>query len=476
MTLLSAYRLHLPPELSFESVRAFIRSLSGIAGLRPPALGWRPHVVLEAHLSRDAAAFFLLAPQLVAEAVTEQIAACLPDVIIEEADLPVIEVDRTVELRLTRTDRALRTDEPANLASALLAGLVPQEGSTIWQVVLLPLPYRDRLREATTHHEAEDAVGQLLSPEVLVGRSDIRRKQAEPPFSVSLRFGCSGPSARVSIGRAISSLRSVSSAGVTVVPRAIGPRTTSRRLRARRPSQWSWPAVLNAEELAILCGWPTNGTRVPWSRGPARLLMAAPTALPRAGRVFGTSVAPLPPRTIATDERAIRHHTHVLGPTGVGKSTLLARLALEDVAAQRATVVIDPKGDLVEAILDRIPRPNADVVVIDPTDDARPIGLNLLEGVAHVPPEVTVELVLSLLHRLYARSWGPRTQDILHASLMTLASAPGATLVDLPLLLTRPDYRRRLVAAIDDPLGVGSFWEWYDALSSAEQAQVLGLS
>jgi hypothetical protein len=81
---------------------------------------------------------------------------------------------------------------------------------------------------------------------------------------------------------------------------------------------------------------------------------------------------------------------------------------------------------------------------------------------------------LSLLHRLYAASWGPRTQDILHASLMTMAGHDEATLVDLPLLLTRPDYRRRFVAPIDDPLGVGGFWNWYEALSPAEQAQVLG--
>ncbi len=69
-----------------------------------------------------------------------------------------------------------------------------------------------------------------------------------------------------------------------------------------------------------------------------------------------------------------RQHLHVLGATGSGKSTLIANLVLGDVAAGRGAVVVDPKGDLVDDIIDRLPtQVAARVVVLDPDDAAAPL-------------------------------------------------------------------------------------------------------
>ncbi|WP_049793418.1 type IV secretory system conjugative DNA transfer family protein [Conexibacter woesei] len=167
-----------------------------------------------------------------------------------------------------------------------------------------------------------------------------------------------------------------------------------------------------------------------------------------------------------------RHHLHLLGPTGTGKSTLIARLALDDLAAGRGAVVIDPKGDLVEDILARIPSDKIDRVDLLDPHDPKPPALNVLEG---RDTDLVVDQLVGIFHRLYERSWGPRTDDILRSSLLTLAQAEEPmTLADVPRLLTEDDWRSRLTDPIDDPIGLEPFWTWYDGLSEATRAQVTG--
>jgi len=74
-------------------------------------------------------------------------------------------------------------------------------------------------------------------------------------------------------------------------------------------------------------------------------------------------------------------------------------------------------------------------------------------------------------HGLYEANWGPRMQDILHASLLTLAGRGDASLCVLPALLTNPTVRRCLRAGIDDPIALEPFWAWFDAISDAERLQ-----
>ncbi len=213
---------------------------------------------------------------------------------------------------------------------------------------------------------------------------------------------------------------------------------------------------------------------LPGLASPAARRLAPVAAIPASGRVIGQATFPGQERPLALPAGEALHHLHVIGPTGVGKSTLLANLACQDIAAGRGVVVIDPKGDLVADIADRIPTAQHDrVILLDPTDDDRPVGLNLLHG-AHRQPELAADQVLAIFHRLYAAFWGPRTQDILHASLLTLAQHPGMTLCELPLLLSDDAFRARLVARVDDPVALGPFWAWYDQLSPAERAHAIG--
>ena len=166
-----------------------------------------------------------------------------------------------------------------------------------------------------------------------------------------------------------------------------------------------------------------------------------------------------------------RRHIHVLGPTGVGKSTLIARLVLADFDAGRGAVVIDPKGDLVEDLLARIPagREN-EVDLLDPLDEAPP-GLNVLDSPDR---DLGVDQLVGIFRRVFDRFWGPRTDDILRAALLTLSTAsPTSTLADVPRLLTDRAWQAKLAAQIKDPM-LGPFWEWYGELSDPLRAQGRG--
>jgi energy-coupling factor transporter ATP-binding protein EcfA2 len=194
------------------------------------------------------------------------------------------------------------------------------------------------------------------------------------------------------------------------------------------------------------------------------------------GRVLGLAETGAR-RPVALGIESGRQHTHVLGATGSGKSTLLANLALSDAAAGRGVVLIDPKGDLVDDVLARLPEQALSrLVVIDPAETTAPPTLSVLDG---ADPEVAVDQVTGIFARIFSAWWGPRTDDVLRSALATLVRRPGATLADVPRLLTDAAWRAPLVAEVSTPgridaAGLSGFWAHFDSLSPAAQAQVIG--
>ena len=256
----------------------------------------------------------------------------------------------------------------------------------------------------------------------------------------------------------------------------------------RRP--WRAGLELGAEEIVAMAGWPVGEGALPATSSAHPRVLPLPAAR-EMQRAFATGVADQAGERLGISIGDALYHTVLLGPTGAGKSTALAHLALADIHAGRGVLLIDPKTDLVADILARIPEQRrGDVVVIDPTS-SRPVGINPLartqaarSGASSsgggVPaggasPELVADTVLATLKGVFAESWGVRVEQVLAAALVTLARTPGATLVDLPLLLTNAAYRQRLIAASGaDPLGTGQFWAAYEALSEAQRQQWVG--
>jgi hypothetical protein len=244
--------------------------------------------------------------------------------------------------------------------------------------------------------------------------------------------------------------------------RAVGG---ARRLRSRAVGRRSF--LLSVPKLAALAHLPAELALPGVLRAGARHV-APPPVLPSEGKPLGLASE----RTVLLPVADARHHLHLLGPTGVGKSTLIARLALADLAAGRGAVVVDPKGDLVEDILERVPASaERRVDLLDPLDPGPP-GLNVLDGPDR---DLVVDQLVGVFHRVYERFWGPRTDDILRAALLTLTNADAAmTLAEVPRLLTDGAWRQELLIDIDDPVGLEPFWSWYEDLSEATRSQATG--
>lgn len=187
--------------------------------------------------------------------------------------------------------------------------------------------------------------------------------------------------------------------------------------------------------------------------------VAPPRGLPAHGTVLGESVmriGGLPLRiTQAADDR--RRHTYVVGRTGTGKTTLLKNLALQDIEAGHGVCVVDPHGDLIGDILARIPAQRAgDVILFDPSDQERPIGLNLLEAKDETAKQRVVTEFIGLLIRMYDPHQqgivGPRFQHNVRHAMLTAMSVEGSTLIEVVRVLTDSHYVKRILPQIKDPL------------------------
>jgi hypothetical protein len=442
-------------------------------------VGGQP-VVLEAVGSSGRVEHRLALPAAEAVSAALQMQATIPGLAIETAsDRPKLNVTRAAELRLSTRRRPLRTDDIASTNRAILTALAgARRGERLAIQWLLGRPLVSiAVPNQLVGWNVESWLGALLlapfsppraaDPEV---RNALRDKQAEPGWQAALRIGVMAKTAarqRQLIAGALGALRASEAPGVRLYARA-----GSRRAIAQARLPWRWPLRLNATELAAVAAWPVGITaELPVARTGSRLL--PPTVSARRGRVLGEATFPGRERPLALTPLDSLRHLHVVGPTGTGKSTLLLNLIAQDMAAGRAVVVIEPKGDLIESVLERIPATRtADVVLLDPSDTERPVGLNPL-ALNGRSPELAADQLLGLFHSLYLANWGPRTHDILGASLLTLARARGMSLAALPLLLTDAGFRRLVVAGVADPIGLGPFWSGFEAWSERERAAAI---
>ena len=154
-----------------------------------------------------------------------------------------------------------------------------------------------------------------------------------------------------------------------------------------------------------------------------------------------------------------RYHTYVIGKTGTGKTTLLLNVILSDIFSGEGLAVIDPHGDLAEAILDYIPKHRInDVVYFNPWDTEYPISLNILEDTGPEKRHVVVSGLISVFKRIWKDFWGPRLEHVFRNSILALLEYPEkTTLLGIQRMLSDPKYRERIVEKIDDPI-VKVFW------------------
>lgn len=160
-----------------------------------------------------------------------------------------------------------------------------------------------------------------------------------------------------------------------------------------------------------------------------------------------------------------RQGTYIVGTTGTGKSTLLKNIVYQDMRDEteehrHGLCVLDPHGDLIDEMLELVPRVREkDVILFDPMDIERPFGLNLLECDRDNPHQVrwVTSNVMGTLERLFYYSWGPLLEHVLRNTLLTAMEIPDSTFVELVLLLSNDEYRKPIIEKLDDPI-LSQFW------------------
>ncbi|MBI2426433.1 MAG: type IV secretion system DNA-binding domain-containing protein [Candidatus Kerfeldbacteria bacterium] len=159
---------------------------------------------------------------------------------------------------------------------------------------------------------------------------------------------------------------------------------------------------------------------------------------------------------IKQDDR--RRHMYLIGKTGMGKSTMLENMVIQDIMNDNGVCYVDPHGDTVEKILDFIPsyRVN-DVIYFNPADTAFPIAFNILESVHEEYKHLVANGLVGVFKKIWADSWGPRLEYILMNSIHALLEYPGSTLLGVMRILVDKKFRKKVVEKITDPV-VRSFW------------------
>jgi hypothetical protein len=222
--------------------------------------------------------------------------------------------------------------------------------------------------------------------------------------------------------------------------------------------------LLNTEELVSIFHLPLPGTETPNIAWLTARTAAAPANLPNEGILLGSNVYRGVERQIRAKRTDRRRHFYIIGKSGTGKSKFIASLAAQDVLNGDGVCVMDPHGDLIEDVLSCVPPERAeDVVLFSPADVARPMGLNLIEFDERYPEQKTfvINELIKIFDKLYdlKSTGGPMFEQYMRNALLLIMShqESGSTLMEIPRVLSDPDFRRLKLEHCND-ITVVDFW------------------
>ena len=193
---------------------------------------------------------------------------------------------------------------------------------------------------------------------------------------------------------------------------------------------------------------------------------------------IGTTNNAYAPSPVVLDVAARLRHLFVLGQTGTGKSTLLLKLAVEDLKAGNGLAFFDPHGDAARELINHIPPERMrDVVYLRPADRERAFGYNILDRVADQDKDRVTQEVVSTFRYRWADSWGPRMENIFKHTVRAILDVPtrhgGPTLLSVPFMLHRADYRRYVLKHCQSRAVVDFFAYEFASWNQRQQSELV---
>jgi len=501
----------IPPADGVYSREAWVSFFRSLLALTPPA--WKrliagvPWTTLEYRYAEDKLSVSCSCPEAAIHLVTAALAAALPgaDVHLEPEGALTLQGPFTArarlrlwreplhaigEVRLGDTDSVIAAmaiasesvlqisiaHDPAWESKAQrrldrLSGHGPQRNfvvdvllSTLAEIVSIFLPFLFPKSTSDTTGRNEPPSFRAALP--------AGDKAFKPAYLAEIRLAASASNrglAKQAVHAMIGGFRGLDGAN-SLRPRHVFLAKRFDRALVQRAAPIDCGMRLTPDELALIFHLPISG--VPMESAVARLaprhlLNVAGAVLCRAdgGRAKDVRIA----------QKDRRQHLAITGPTGSGKSALLLNVALQDVDEKIGVGAIDPKGDLISDLCERIPATESDrVVLIDPACRDMPVGINVLECPDPAQREVVCDALIAIFRKTYQQFWGPRTEDVLRTSVLTLMRVPGLTICEVPFLLLDDDFRVAVTKDIDDPVGLRPFWDEYAQLSQSQRLQMVG--
>ena len=241
-------------------------------------------------------------------------------------------------------------------------------------------------------------------------------------------------------------------------------------------------SVLNSVELATLFHFPSQNN-IPTTQlaRQGSKQVDGPRNIPDEGLVLGYNIFRGTKKKIVLSEDDRRRHVYFVGQTGVGKTTFLQNLAVQDMINGDGFAFIDPHGDVADELLSLVPKSRTeDIIYFCPSDTEYPMGLNMFEFDPEHPEQkdFLIQESINLLYKLYDPQRqgiiGPRFERIFtNSALLLMADPKGGTFVDIPKLLIDPDFMKAKLKYVDDQ-NVLDFWtkEWPNSQRSNEAGEV----
>lgn len=446
---LSWFRLGFPRD--GVTAEAVLSVLSGLSGA-----DWRTRLVLELSATPTGIVHRIGVSAEAVDLLTGELRAAIPSLRVDPTEVPEEAATRRLLWQLVPRAAVLRVDQLEAIAASLLASTYPTQAG---ESVRLAWYLRPAVRPGIDVTPEDRSQGRLTA---------LRTKVNLPGFTAYGEMSVTASDSRRAaylLGRSSSVLRSLS----TRFGRLVG-------------EPWLWGQMMRSlgqrgryysvKELAAVTGWPIGAPDIPGLTLSASKRLLPSADLPRTGRILGVTNFPGITREVAITPTASTRGLYLLGPTGTGKTSLIKGLVRDSMEQGQGLCVIDTNGDLPTDLLDLVPdhRIN-DVVFLDPTDPDFAVGFNPFAGSPDA--ELVADQISELFERTWKSFWGPRTAQLAHTGLLSLARSGGnATLLDLPRLYNDPHFRAATVAGLDDPVGLAPDWNWLSALPEKELAAI----
>lgn len=237
-------------------------------------------------------------------------------------------------------------------------------------------------------------------------------------------------------------------------------------------------SILAEDELSSIFHFPNSRYNyTPAIRWMDYKVLPAPADMPTEGILLGHNVYRGSKKEIRFQRNDRSRHHYIIGKSGSGKSALLSYMARQDIINGEGVCVIDPHGDLIDDLMDYVPKERAkDVIIFDPGDTERPMGLNILEATTSAEMDLASSQATEIFIKLFGDEiFGPRIQHYFRNACLTLMEDQdeGATLIDIPRIFTDDAFLKYKVKKVKNPV-VKSFWEHeYAATGDRERQEMI---